>query len=125
MQGKPPRPIVWVRSSKRDLKAFPETVQKHIGFALKVAQFGDKHPDAKPMKGFRGASVVEIVEDFDSDTYRAVYTVRFEEAVYVLHAFQKKSKHGSATPRHELTLIEERLRYAKDLHAQRVYAGKD
>ncbi len=120
MQGKPPKPIIWVRSSKEDLKRFPETARKHIGFALKAAQFGEKHEDAKPLKGFHGASVVEIVENFDGDTYRAVYTVKFAEAVYVLHAFQKKSKHGNATPRHDLTLIEERLKRARELHDQRV-----
>lgn len=124
MEDKPPKQVVWVRSSKDDLKKFSETVQKHIGYALMVAQLGAKHPDAKPLKGFRGASVVEIVEDFDGDTYRAVYTVKFAEAIYVLHAFQKKSKRGSATPRHELTLIEERLRYAKELHTQEAYKGR-
>jgi phage-related protein len=94
------KPLVWVRSSKDDLKKFPRTAQSHLGFALKVAQSGGKHPDAKPMKGFGGASVIEIVEDYDSDTYRAVYTVKFAEAIYVLHAFQKKSKSGIATPKH-------------------------
>lgn len=120
MQGKPPKPIIWVRSSKDDLKCFPETARKHIGFALKIAQFGEKHEDAKPLRGFHGASVIEIVEDFDGDTYRAVYTVKFAEAVYVLHAFQKKSRHGNATPRHDLTLIEERLKRAREIHDQRV-----
>jgi len=115
------KPLVWVRSSKIDLKKFPRTAQSHLGFALKVAQTGGKHPDAKPMKGFGGASVIEIVEDYDSDTYRAVYTVKFDEAIYVLHAFQKKSKSGIATPKHHIRLIEERLRRAKELHALRVH----
>lgn len=113
--------VVWVRSSKDDLKAFPRAAQSHLGFALKVAQSGGKHPDAKPMKGFGGASVIEIVEDYDGDTYRAVYTVKFPDAIYVLHAFQKKSKSGVATTKHDLRLIEERLKRAKELHALRVY----
>jgi phage-related protein len=92
------KPVVWIRSSKDELKKFPRTVQSHLGFALKVAQSGGKHPDAKPMKGFGDAGVIEIVEDYDRDTFRAVYTVKFAEAIYVLHAFQKKSKSGVATP---------------------------
>jgi len=118
------KPLVWVRSSKEDLKTFPRTAQSHLGFALKVAQSGGKHPDAKPMKGFSGASVVEIVEDFDGNTYRAVYTVKFAEAIYVLHAFQKKSKSGIATPKHDLDLIEERFKRAKELHALKVHSGR-
>ena len=74
---------------------------------------GNKHPDAKPLKGFKGAGVLEIVEDFDGDTYRAVYTVKFEEIIYVLHAFQKKSKRGIATPKKDIDLIEARLNRAK------------
>jgi phage-related protein len=119
-KGETLKPVVWIRSSKDDLKTFPRTAQSHLGFALKLAQSGEKHPDAKPLKGFGGASVIEIVEDFDGDTYRAVYTVKFAEAIYVLHAFQKKSKSGIATPRHDLDLIEERLKRAKELHARRV-----
>ena len=76
------------------------------------------------MRGFSGASVIEIVEDFDGNTYRAVYTVKFVEAIYVLHAFQKKSKSGIATPKHDLDLIEERFKRAKELHALRVYSGR-
>jgi phage-related protein len=119
-KGETLKPLVWVRSSKDDLKKFPRTAQSHLGFALKVAQSGGKHPDAKPMKGFGGASVIEIVEDYDGDTYRAVYTVKFSEAIYVLHAFQKKSKSGIATPKHDLDLIEEKLRRARELHPLRV-----
>jgi phage-related protein len=114
------KPLVRVRSSKDDLKKFPRTAQSHLGFALKVAQSGGKHPDAKPMKGFGGDSLIEIVEDYDGDTYRAVYTVKFAEAIYVLHAFQKKSKSGIATPKHDLDLIEEKLRRARELHPLRV-----
>ena len=121
-KGETLKPVVWVRSSKDDLKKFPRTAQSHIGFALKVAQSGGKHPDAKPMKGFSGAGVIEIVEDYEGDTYRAVYTVKFAEAIYVLHAFQKKSKSGIATPKHALDLIEERLKRAKELHGLRVHS---
>jgi phage-related protein len=123
-RGEALKPVVWIRSSKDELKRFPRAARSHIGFALKVAQAGGKHHDAKPMKGFGGASVVEIVEDYDGDTYRAVYTVKFSEAIYVLHAFQKKSKSGIATAKHDLDLIEERFRRAKELHAQRVYLRK-
>jgi phage-related protein len=112
--------VVWVGSSKADLKRFPELVQKHIGFALKMAQTGDKHPDAKPLRGFGGASVVEVIEDFDRNTYRAVYTVRFPEAIYVLHCFQKKSRRGIATDRRDVELIKDRLARAEDLHRQRI-----
>lgn len=124
MQGKPPKKVIWVRSSLNDLKAFPDMVQRHLGFALKTAQFGGKHLDAKPLRGFRGASVVEIVEDYDGDTYRAVYAVKFAEAVYVLHAFQKKAKRGSQTPKHDLDLIEERLNYVTQvLHPKAAHRG--
>jgi phage-related protein len=120
-KGETLKPLVWIRSSKDDLKKFPRTAQSHLGFALKVAQSGGKHPDAKPMKGFGGASVIEIVENYDGDTYRAVYTVKFADAIYVLHAFQKKSKSGIATPKQHIRLIEERLRRAKELHALKVH----
>ncbi len=120
-KGETLKPVVWIGSSKDDLKKFPRTAQSHLGFALKVAQSGGKHPDAKPMKGFGGASVIEIVEDYDGDTYRAVYTVKFAEAIYVLHVFQKKSKSGIATSKHDLDLLEERFRRAKELHALKVH----
>ena len=116
------KPLVWVRSSKEDLKNFPDTAQSHIGFALQMAQRGGKHSDAKPMRGFGGTSVIEIVEDYAGDTYRVVYTVKFEVAIYVLHAFKEKSKAGSATPKRELTLIEERLKRAHELDALKVYS---
>jgi phage-related protein len=108
------KPVEWISSSREDLREFPEDVQQMIGFALYRSQLGKKHPDAKPLKGFKGASVLEIVEDFDGDTYRAVYTVKFEGIVYVLHAFQKKSKHGIATPKQDIDLIEARLKRAKE-----------
>jgi phage-related protein len=86
---------------------------------LYLAQTGEKHPDAKPLRGFGGAGVLEVVEDFDGDTYRAVYTVRFADAVYVLHVFQKKSKHGIATPRRDLELIRTRLQRVEREHRRR------
>jgi phage-related protein len=107
------KPIEWISSSLEDLRKFPEDVQQMMGFALYLAQLGKKHPDAKPLKGFKGSGVLEIVEDFDGDTYRAVYTVKFEGIVYVLHAFQKKSKRGIATPKKDIELIETRLKRAK------------
>ena len=106
--------LEWISSSRNDLREFPEDVQQSIGFALYRAQLGKKHPDAKPLKGFKGSGVLEVVEDFDGDTYRAVYTVRFEGVVYVLHAFQKKSKRGIATPKQDIELIETRLKRAKE-----------
>jgi phage-related protein len=109
-----PKPVRWVASSKEDLREFPEDVRRRVGGALWDAQLGLKAPYAKPMKGFGGAGVLEIVDDFDGDTFRAVYTVRFAGAIYVLHAFQKKSKRGIATPKAELDLIEQRLKRARE-----------
>jgi phage-related protein len=108
------KPLEWISSSRDDLRAFPEDVQQSIGFALYRAQLGSKHPDAKPLKGFKGSGVLEVVEDFDGDTYRAVYTVKFEGIVYVLHAFQKKSKRGISTPKQDIELIETRLKRARE-----------
>jgi phage-related protein len=107
------KPVVWIGSSLSDLKDFPETVQSDIGYALYFAQDGIKHPSAKPLKGFKGAGVLEIVENYDGDTYRAVYTVKMVGVVYVLHTFQKKSKQGIATSRQDIALIEARLKLAK------------
>jgi phage-related protein len=118
------REIVWVGSSLDDLSSFPQEVKRGIGFALRVAQAGEKHPDAKPLKGFKGAGVLEIVEDFDGDTYRAVYTVRLSTGVYVLHAFQKKSKQGRETPKQEIDLIETRLAWAEQLHHEQLTRSK-
>jgi phage-related protein len=106
------RSLFWMGSSQENVKAFPEEVRRQIGFALYLAQSGEKHRDAKPLKGFGGASVLEIVEDFETDTYRAVYTVRLRSGVYVLHAFQKKSKHGIKTSKRDLDLIAQRLKEA-------------
>jgi phage-related protein len=108
------RPVRWIGSSRDDVRGFPEPVRLRVGGALWEAQIGRKAPWAKPLKGFGGAGVLEIVDDHDGDTYRAVYTVRFAGVVYVLHAFQKKSKRGIATPQHEITLIQQRLRRAEE-----------
>ena len=117
MHTKPEKPVYWVGSSKKDLKEMPEDVQDVFGYALQQAQSGKKHPDAKPLKGFGGAGVLEVVEDFDSDTYRAVYTVKFGDAVYVLHCFQKKSTKGIETPQKDIELIRNRLKAAEE-HAR-------
>lgn len=114
----PLRALLWVASSKRDYREFPERVQDNLGFELYLAQTGQHPPSAKPLKGV-GSGTVELVEDFDGDTYRAVYTVRFREAVYVLHAFKKKSKRGIKTPQSDVDLIKRRLRDAESDHAQR------
>ena len=106
------RPLIWVGASRKDFAAFPDTVQSIMGYALYVAQCGGRHRNAKMLLGFGGAGVIEIVSNASGGTFRAVYTVRFKEAVFVLHAFQKKSKSGIATPRTELNLVELRLRDA-------------
>ena len=108
----PIKPVVWVGSSRKDLCEFPEPVQNHVGYALYVAQRGGKHRDATPLAGFGGAGVVEIVNDYRGDTFRAVYSLRYAGRVYVLHAFQKKSKTGRETPRRDMDLIKRRLRKA-------------
>ena len=108
------KPLFWMGSTRRDLKNFPDEVQDVMGHALDMAQQGKKHLDAKPLSGFGGASILEIVEDYDGDTYRAVYTVRFAGAVYALHAFQKKAKKGISTPKPEIDLIKSRLKKAEE-----------
>lgn len=108
------RPCVFLGSTRKDLLGLPEEVRHEIGYALHQAQSGDEPLDAKALKGFGGRSILEIVKNYDSDTYRAVYTVRFEQALYVLHVFQKKSKRGIGTPRQEIELIKQRLRDAEE-----------
>jgi phage-related protein len=117
------KPLFWTGSSKDDLLAFPETVIDEIGTALSVAQFGGKHPSAKPWQG-EGPGVFEVVEDHRGDTYRAVYTVKFEKAVYVLHAFQKKSASGIKTARKDAELIGRRLSDARADYEVRYAKGK-
>ena len=120
MDGEQPaRPVTWVGSSRTDLKRFPQQVRRDVGKAFYAAQRGETDPAAKPMKGFGGARVMEIVHRHDTNTYRAVYTAQFGEAIYVLHAFQKKSKGGIATPAREIDLIRRRLADAERLHRQR------
>jgi phage-related protein len=106
------RPLNWVGSSKNDFLEFPEPVKDDLGAALGLAQFGGKHPKAKPWKG-QGPGIFEIVENYDGNTYRAVYTVSFREVIYVLHAFQKKSPRGIMTARTDVALIARRLNVAR------------
>lgn len=110
-------PLVWVGPALDELRAFPRPVQARAGRALLAAQRGGKHPSARPLRGFGGAGVLEIVEDHDGSTYRAVYTVRFRGTIYVLRAFQKKSRRGIETPRQEVELIKARLAWAEALQA--------
>jgi phage-related protein len=109
-----PKPLVWVAASKKDFLTFPKEVVQDVGHALYLAQCGDKPPNAKPLKGFGGAGVLEVLENHDGDTYRAVYTVRFRDAIYVLHCFQKKSKSGIGTPQQEIELVKNRLKAAEE-----------
>jgi phage-related protein len=107
------KPLVWVGSSLEDLRAFPEEVRRAMGYALYLAQMGDKHPDAKPREGFGGAGGLEAIEGFAGDSYPVVCTVKLPDAVYVLHAFQQKAKRGIATPKRDLDTIRLRLRRAQ------------
>lgn len=109
-----PKPVVWLGDSLRQLKTFPSAVQDEMGYAVYLAQCGEKHVSAKPLKGL-GTGVLEVVSNHRGDTFRAVYTVRFADRVFVLHAFQKKSKSGSATPKAEIALIKQRLKQAVEL----------
>ena len=113
-----PKPLLWVGSAKKDLRAMPDEVQDTFGYALHLAQTGSKHPDAKPLKGFGSAGVLEVVESQAGSTYRAVYTVKIAGVVYVLHCFQKKSTSGIATPKPDMDLVRERLKAAL-VHARR------
>jgi phage-related protein len=112
--GTPPKRLIWIGSSKKDLGALPSSVVDTFGYALYVAQTGKRHEQTKILRGFGDASVIEVIEAANRSTYRAVYTVRFSDAVYVLHVFQKKSKSGIATPKPDMDLIEERLKQAAD-----------
>jgi phage-related protein len=122
----PPKPVEWIGSAEDDLAAFPREVKQVMGFAIFQAQLGRKHRAAKPLAGhkeFRGAGALEVVADFDGNTYRAVYTVKLAGAVYVLHAFQKKSKRGAETSKHDIELIKQRLARAKE-HYEEHYVKK-
>lgn len=110
----PVKPLRWVGSSRGDLRTFPTPVRQEVGFALYLAQLGRKAPKVKPLRGFGGAGVLEVVSNHDGDTYRAVYTIKLPTGVYVLHAFQKKSHKGIATPKPALDLIQQRLKLARE-----------
>lgn len=114
-----PKDLEWIGTSRKDMQTFPIPVRRTFGYALYAAQLGEKPPEAKPLKGFGGAGVLEVIEDYRGDTYRAVYAVQFAGMIYVLHVFQKKAKHGIGTPKQELDLIKERLKRAESLYASR------
>jgi phage-related protein len=118
MNEKKVKALSWIASSKKDLMDFPLKIRKEMGHALYIAQEGGKHKNAKPLKGFKGASVLEIVEDDGNGTYRTMYTVQFEEIVYVLHAFQKKSKTGIKTTKQDIDLLEARLKAAQQKYKE-------
>jgi phage-related protein len=109
------KPLEWIASSYKDLMALPSDVRGRFGYALSLAQMGDQDDTAKVLKGFGGAGVLEVVESDVGGTYRAVYTVKFVEAVFVLHCFQKKSKRGIATPKEDMDIIRTRLKVAEAL----------
>ncbi|MEI6669850.1 MAG: type II toxin-antitoxin system RelE/ParE family toxin [Acidobacteriota bacterium] len=111
-----PKPVIWMGDSLERLQEFPATVQDEIGYAIYLAQIGEKHVHAKPLRGL-GPGVLEVVSDHRGDTFRAIYAVRFQDRVYVLHAFQKKSKKGIATPQPDFALLKHRLARAATLHA--------
>jgi phage-related protein len=115
----PLKPVIWVGSSRKDFGEFPDPVKDRMGYALYVAQQGGKHADAKPLKGYGGAAVVEIVRDHRGDTFRTIYAVRLAGVVYVLHAFQKKSKKGGETSKADIDLIDRRLREAERIAKER------
>ena len=118
------KPLEWVGSSKDDLVTFPVPVKKELGHALHLAQSGEKPPNAKPLHGFGGAGVLEIVENYGGNAYRAVYTVKFAKAVYVLHVFQKKSTKGISTPQHDINLVKQRLAVAAE-HYEQTYGSAE
>jgi phage-related protein len=109
------RELFWVGTTLDDVRSFPEEVRREVGHALHLAQLGEKSPSAKPLRGFQGSGVLEVVETFDGNAYRAVYTVRFVSGVYALHAFQKKSHRGIATDKRDIDLVEQRLREAEQI----------
>lgn len=120
----PLKPVEWMGSSLDDLRDFPEAVQDEVGYALYVVQRGEHPPQGKRLKGELGG-LIELIEDFDGNTYRAVYTVKLRGAVYVLHVFQKKSTRGIATPRHEIALIKQRYARAREHHATHYGISED
>jgi phage-related protein len=120
------KPVEFIGASRREPRSMPRQVRYVFGYAILLAEMGDKHPDAKPLKGFGSAGVLEVVEDFDRNTYRAVYTVQFEGVVYVPCAFQKKSLKGKKTPPKDINLVKSRLKLAEEhyrIHYQSKKAG--
>ncbi len=113
------KPLYWIGSSKKDLQRLPQEIQEIFGYALYLAQIGGKHSHSRSLKGFGCAGVIQIIEDYFSNTYRAIYTVKFGESVYVLHAFQKKSSMGISTPKPDIEKVRERLKIAEH-HAKGV-----
>ncbi len=113
------KPVRWVGSSQKSIRELPKPIRKTFGYALDDAQVGAIHPSVKPLQGFGGAGVLEVVESDDGSTYRCVYTVKFAKAIYVLHVFQKKSKSGKKTPKHEIDLVKQRLKTAEQDYASR------
>jgi phage-related protein len=112
------KPLAWIGSSKEDLLDLPRKVQREVGYALYLAQTGLEHTNVKPLTGFGGRGVLEVVEDDAGGTYRAVYTVKYKEAIYILHAFQKKSKKGRETPKEEMEIVKKRLKIAEQKHEE-------
>lgn len=123
MKKKEDKQLDWVGSSREDIRKFPEEVKDDMGYALREVQQGKKPASAKPLKGFKWAGVLEIIEDYRTDTYRAVYTVKFGETIYVLHCFQKKSKKGIQTPKQDIELIKRRLKAAEADYAKNYEKG--
>ncbi len=121
-QGEP-KTLRWIASSRRDMRALPKKVRRSFGVALYAVQIGETPPIAKPLRGFGGAGVIELIEDDAGGTYRAVYTVRYATAIYVLHVFQKKSKRGRETPQRDIHLIKERLKRAEEINALTMKEG--
>jgi phage-related protein len=111
----PLKPVIWVGASLKDLREFPSPVRDHMGYALYLAQRGGKHQDAKVLSGFGGAGVLEVIKDYRGDTFRTVYTLKYAGTIFVLHAFQKKSKSGRQAPRRDIELIQQRLREAEQI----------
>ncbi len=119
----PLKPLLWIGTALEDVRRFPDEVKQVMGYALHLAQRGAKHPEAKPLRGFGSAGVLEVVDDFDGNTFRAVYTVTLGGVVYALHAFQKKSRSGIKTSLADLEKVKRRLKVAERIHAARVAAA--
>ena len=115
------KPVIFIGSSRKDLKAFPDDVRDYVGHALYQVQMGRNILRAKPLFGCGGAGVIEIIKDYNTDTYRAVYTLKFDDVIYVLHAFQKKSKQGITTPKSDVALIKARLKLAEKHYRERQF----